>query len=135
MSDRPFFDTTILIYAVSEGDPRTAAAEELLSAGGYISVQVLNEFAAVAHRKLKMPWAEIADALTAFRTLCEPVTPLTVEVHENALELAAQYQYNIYDALILSAALDAGCNLLYSEDMQHGQKIRSLTIRNPFKKR
>jgi predicted nucleic acid-binding protein len=135
MSDRPFFDTTILIYAVSDEDPRTAAAEELLSAGGCISVQVLNEFAAVAHRKFKMSWPEVGDALTAFRTLCEPVTPLTVEVHENALELAAQYKYNIYDALILSAALDAGCNLLFSEDMQHGQKIRSLTIRNPFKKR
>ena len=53
-------------------------------------------------------------------------------MHSN---LPLNTRYNIYDALILSAALDAGCNLLYSEDMQHGQKIRSLTIRNPFKKR
>jgi predicted nucleic acid-binding protein len=134
MSDRPFFDTTILIYAVSL-HPRAAIAEELLSRGGCVSVQVLNEFASVARRKLKMSWAEIIDALTAFRALCKPATSLTVEVHENALELAQRYEYNIYDALVLSAALDAGCSVLYSEDMQHGQKIGSLTIRNPFKKR
>ena len=135
MSDRPFFDTTILIYAVSEGDPRAAIAEELLASGGCIGVQVLNEFASVARRKLKMSWAEIEDALASFRTLCEPAAALTVAIHEDALKLAAKYGYNLYDALILSAALDAGCNVLYSEDMQHGQKIQSLTIRNPFKKR
>lgn len=134
MNDKPFFDTTILVYAVSEGDPRAAIAEELLAAGGCISVQVLNEFASVAQRKLKMSWQEIGDALAAIRTLCEPAAPLTLAIHENALKLAARYGYNLYDALILSAALDAGCNVLYSEDMQHGQKIQSLTIRNPFRR-
>ena len=135
MSARPFFDTTILIYAVSKGDPRAAVAEELLSSGGSLNVQVLNEFAAVARRKLKMSWLEIGDALAAFRTLCEPATPLTVTVHEAALGLAANNGYNIYDALILSAAVDAGCTVLYSEDMQDGQRIGPLIIRNPFKTR
>ncbi|WP_221761679.1 PIN domain-containing protein [Edaphobacter aggregans] len=69
MSDKPFFDTTILIYAVYEGDPHTAVAENLLGAGGYISVRVLNEFAAVARRKLNMSWEEIGEALGAVRAL------------------------------------------------------------------
>ena len=132
MSDRSLFDTTILVYAVSEGDPRAAVAENLLAAGGYISVQVLNEFAAVARRKLKMSWEEIGAALAAVRTLCEPPSPLTVEIHDAALAIAAHYGYPIYDALILAAALDAECDSVYSEDMQDGQKIGELTIRNPF---
>ena len=132
MSDRSFFDTTILVYAVSEGDPRAAVAENLLAAGGYISVQVLNEFAAVARRKLKMSWEEIGEALAAVRTLCEPPSPLTVEIHDAGLAIAAQYGYHIYDSLILAAALDGECDTVYSEDMQDGQKIGELTIRNPF---
>lgn len=135
MSDSVFFDTTVLIYAISEVDPRAAIAEELLAAGGHISVQVLNEFAAVARRKLKMPWKEITDALAAIRELCKPPAPLTVEVHESGLKLAERHKLNLYDALILAAALDAGCDTLYSEDMQDGQKIGSLTIRNPFVRR
>jgi predicted nucleic acid-binding protein len=132
MSDSVFFDTTILIYAISDSDPRAAIAEELLAAGGHISVQVLNEFAAVARRKLKMSWQEIGEALEAIRTLCESPAPLTVDLHEHALELAARYQYHIYDALILAAAIDAGCTILYSEDMHDGHAIGPITIRNPF---
>jgi predicted nucleic acid-binding protein len=132
MSDRPFFDTTILVYAVTEGDPRAEVAEALLAAGGYISVQVLNEFAAVARRKLNMSWEEIGDALAAVRTLCEPPSPLTVQAHDAGLAIATQYGYHIYDSLILVAALDAECDTLYSEDMQDGQKIGKVTIRNPF---
>jgi len=132
MSDSVFFDTTILIYAISESDPRAEIAEQLLNAGGHISVQVLNEFASVAHRKLNMSWPDIAEALDAFRALCRPPAPLTVAIHERALQIAARYHYNIYDALILAAALDAGCYTLYSEDMQDGQKIETLLIRNPF---
>lgn len=132
MSGRPFFDTTVLIYAVSEGGPRAAVAENLLAAGGTIGVQVLNEFASVARRKLTMSWEEIGDALAAVRALCEAPAPLTVKIHDAALEIAARYGYSIYDASILAAALDAECDILYSEDMQDGQKIGALTIRNPF---
>jgi len=134
MSARVFFDTIILIYAISERDPRAEVAEKLLSAGGLLSVQVLNEFAAVAKRKLKMSWPEIAEALDAVRALCGPAVPLTIETHEAALRIAARYGYQIYDSLILAAALEAGCTVLYSEDMHDGQKIDSLTIRNPFTK-
>jgi predicted nucleic acid-binding protein len=132
MNGSVFFDTTILIYAVSDSDPRAAVAENLLATGGHINVQVLNEFAAVARRKLAMSWDEIAEALTAIRALCEAPAPLTVAIHEHALELAALHHYHIYDALLLAAAIDAGCAMLYSEDMQDGHTIGPVTIRNPF---
>lgn len=132
MSDRPFFDTIVLIYAISEGDPRAEIAEKLLVRGGFISVQVLNEFAAVARRKLKMQWKEITEALDAVRVLCGVPTPLTVRTHEAALTIAAKNGYQIYDALIVASAVEAKCDTLYSEDMQDGQKIGPLTIRNPF---
>ena len=132
MSDKVFFDTTILIYALSDGDSRATTAEELLDSGGVVSVQVLNEFAAVARRKLGMSWEEVGEALSAIRALCEPPVPVTVEVHESALHIAQRYRFHIYDALILAAALDRGCTILYSEDMQEGQRVESLTVRNPF---
>ncbi len=132
MSDRSFFDTTTLIYSVSEEDPRATVAEDLLAGGGHISVQVLNEFTAFARRKLKMSWEEVNDALAAIRALCESAVPLTVETHETALSIAARYGYHIYDSLILAAALETECNILYSEDMQDGMQIEGLTIRNPF---
>lgn len=128
----PFFDSCVLIYALSEGDARSIIAENLLSSSGVISVQVLNELASVARRKLKMPWPEVRQALEAVRTLCEPPVPVSLETHESALEIAERYGYQTYDALILAAAMQAGCRVLYSEDMQDGQVIGSLTIRNPF---
>lgn len=132
MSAKAFFDTNILIYAFAQGDPRTIAAEALLAGGGTISVQILNEFVAVALRKLAMPWEEVLESLAAVRTLCLPPVPLTVETHEAALKVARQYGYRIYDSLVVAAALQAGCDTLYSEDLQDGQVIGALTIRNPF---
>ena len=95
-------------------------------------MQVLNEFAAIARRKLKMPWHDVRDALSSVRTLCEAPAALSVETHEAALEIAEQFGYHIYDALILAAALDADCDTLYTEDMQNGQRVGAITIRNPF---
>ena len=132
MSGRSFFDTTILIYALSSEQPRAAMAEKLLADGGWISVQVLNEFAAVARRKLDMSWEETREAFLAIRALCETPTPLSIETHQAALEIAARYGYQIYDALILAAALESHCDILYTEDMQNGQSIGPLIIRNPF---
>ena len=132
MNVKVFFDTSILVYSVTDGDPRADQAESLLAGGGYLSVQVLNEFAAVSRRKLKRPWRQIRENLHDIQTLSEPVLPLTVGISEQAFVVAERYGYNIYDALIIAAALAAGCQVLYSEDMQHCQKIDSLTIRNPF---
>ena len=126
-----FFDTNVLLYLLS-GDPaRADRAERLLASGGVISVQVLNEFAAVASRKLAMSFGEIGEILTTVRSLCR-VEPLTVAVHERGLAIAARHGFGIYDALIWAAALSAGCRILYSEDMQEGQTIEGTTLRNPF---
>jgi predicted nucleic acid-binding protein len=134
MSDRAFFDTTTLIYTISGDDFRADLAEALLAAGGFISVQVLNEFVNVARRKLKMPWEEIAVTLESIQAVCEPASPITVETHLAARAIAARYGYRIYDSLMLASAAESGCNILYSEDMQDGQQIGSVTIRNPFRK-
>jgi predicted nucleic acid-binding protein len=128
-----FFDTNVLIYAIAQDDPRCARAEELLDAGGVLSVQILNEFAAVARRKLQMSWSDVTEALDAFRILCSSPLPITIEVHGAALKIAEKYGFSIYDALVVAAALKAGCAILYSEDFQNGQTIHGqLTIRNPF---
>lgn len=133
MNDRPFFDTNVLVYVVGERDDRTAPAEALVASGGVVSVQVLNELVSVVRRKLGMTWDEIGEALAAIRTLCPSPVPLTIETHEAALRIAAQYGYHIYDALVAAAALEAECTTLYSEDLQDGQVIDGrLTIRNPF---
>jgi predicted nucleic acid-binding protein len=131
---KAFFDTNVLIYAVAENDPRSTRAEEILDSGGTLSVQILNEFVSVARRKLSMPWAEVREALDAFRVLCPTPLPITTEVQESALEIAKRHCYHIHDALVIAAALQAGCVTLYSEDLQHGQIIAGrLSIQNPFR--
>ena len=133
MPAKVFFDTNVLIYAVAQDDPRSTPAEELLASGGVLSVQILNEFASVARRKILMPWTDVMEALNAFRVLCPSPLPITIELHEAALKIAEKHGYNIYDALVVSAALEAGCTTLYSEDLHDGQTIDGqLTIRNPF---
>lgn len=127
-----FFDTNVVLYLLSADTAKADRAEELLALGGTISVQVLNEFVAVASRKLRMSLIEIREVLTPIRAVCA-VEPITVETHERALHIADRYGMSIYDALHVSAALLAGCETLHSEDMQDGQVIdRKLTIRNPF---
>jgi predicted nucleic acid-binding protein len=127
-----FFDTNVLLYLLSADAAKADRAEELLAGGGVISVQVLNEFAAVASRKLRMPWADVNEVLTQVRAVCE-VHPLTIETHEQAMQLAQRYGLSVYDALIVSAALLSACKTLWTEDMQDGQVVnRKLTIRNPF---
>lgn len=126
-----FFDTNVLLYLVS-GDPAKAnRAEGLVAQGGVISVQVLNEFAAVAAGKKAVQFAKIREALAAFRALFV-VVALDIETHELGLDVAERYRFSIYDSLIVAAALRAGCTTLYTEDLQHRQTIERLTIRNPF---
>ena len=127
---RPFFDTNVLLYLLSV-DAKADKAEALLTGGGVVSVQVLNEFVSVAFRKLKMSWQEIRDVLATIRAICE-VVPVTVEIHETGLAIAERYGLSIYDSLILAAAKQAGCRMVYSEDMQDGQAVQGVTIRNPF---
>jgi predicted nucleic acid-binding protein len=134
MSVKVFFDTNVLIYAVAQNDPRGPRAEALLAKGGVVGVQVLNEFVSVARRKMRMPWKDVTEALDAIRVLCPSPVPITISTHETALRIAENQGFEIYDALIVSAALEAGCATLYSEDLQHGQIIDGkLTIRSPFR--
>jgi predicted nucleic acid-binding protein len=122
------------VYAVAQDDPRSQSAEELISAGGTVSVQILNEFAAVVRKKTKMPWREVHLALESVKVLCPNPLPITIDTHKQALAIAEKYGYRIYDALIVASALEARCAILYSEDMQDGQVINGkLTVRNPFR--
>ncbi|MEF8716249.1 MAG: PIN domain-containing protein [Candidatus Accumulibacter necessarius] len=128
-----FFDTNILLYLLSGDDAKADAAEALIGEGGHLSVQVLNEFASVATRKLDMTHAEVRDVLAPIRAICQ-VHALTEVTHELGVHLAERYRLSIYDGMIAAAALDAGCTTLFSEDMQDGLLIeRSLRIRNPFR--
>ena len=132
LKTKAFFDTNVLLYLLSEDAAMADRAEELIAIGGVISVQVLNEVASVAARKLRMSWSEIRDVLGSIRAVCE-TEPVTVETHELGLEIAERYRLSFYDATIVASALRAGCETLYSEDLQDGQIInKQVTIRNPF---
>jgi predicted nucleic acid-binding protein len=133
MPAKHFLDTNVLIYAVAKNDPRASKAEALLASGSMVSIQSLNEFASVARRKLAMPWKDVKEFLDLICILCPEPVPTSLDTHKLALAIAERYGYGIYDALVASAALEAGCRTLYSEDLQDGQIInRQLTIRNPF---
>jgi len=127
-----FFDTNVLVYIASSDAAKADRAEAIVAAGGAISTQVLNELANVARRKMRLSWAETRAFLDSLRALLT-VHPLTVDVHETGLDLAARYGFGVYDAMIAAAALHAGCDTLWSEDMQHGMALdEGLRIVNPF---
>ena len=128
-----FFDTNVVVYAFGTTDPRSVRAKALLAEGGVISVQVLNEFTNVARRRLGLAWPEMHRALRAIRAVCAPVMVLTVDMHEAAIALTERDGVPIYDAMIVAAAAAAGCDTLYSEDMQDGRTFPGgVTIHNPF---
>jgi predicted nucleic acid-binding protein len=126
-----FFDTNVLLYLLSKDAAKADRAEALLVSGGVVSVQVLNEFASVASRKLAMTIAEIREILSTIRAACA-VMPLDIETHDLGLDIAEPHRFSVYDALIVAAAVRAGCAILYTEDLQQGQVIEKLQIRNPF---
>jgi predicted nucleic acid-binding protein len=128
-----FFDTNVLIYLASGDAAKADRAETLVASGGAISVQVLNECANVARRKMRLSWSETREMLGAFTDLLT-VFPLTLEIHQAGLALAARYGLSVYDAMIAASAVDAGCDTLWSEDMQHGMMIgEGLRIIDPFR--
>jgi predicted nucleic acid-binding protein len=128
-----FFDTNVILNLASEDAAKAGRAEELLAEGGVISIQVLNEFVSVSTRKYHRPWAAIGETLSIVRTLCR-VEPLTLAVHEAAVVLTRDHNFSFYDALIVASARMAGCDTLFTEDMQHSRVIENvLTIVNPFR--
>lgn len=127
-----FLDTNVLLYLLSSDGPRADRAESLLSSGAVVSVQVLNEFTAVARRKLALDWAGIGEVLGVVRALCT-VRPLAVETHGLGVRLARRYMLGVHDAMIVASALEAGCDTLYTEDLHDGLLIEGvLRVRNPF---
>lgn len=127
-----FFDTSVLLYLLSSDARKSHRVEDLLDRAGVISVQVLNEFTAIAARKLAMPFVEIRELLSIVRAICR-TEPLTVEDHERAVEIADRYRFAFYDSVIVASALRAGCKALYTEDLQNGQVIDGrLTVIDPF---
>jgi predicted nucleic acid-binding protein len=127
-----FFDTSVLLYLLSDDTVRADRIETLLAARGVISVQVLNEFAVVALRKLKIPLNEVREILDTIRAVCA-VEPITVETHDRGLAVFERYRFSLYDSILVATALISGAKILYSEDLQHGQIIdNQLRVTNPF---
>lgn len=127
-----FIDTNVLIYLMSSDELKATRAEQIMEAGGVISVQVLNEFTSVARRKLSMSWDEIREFTGIVRSICS-VENLSDSIYDLGCQLAERYSLSVYDAMIVASALTSGCTTLFSEDMQDGLIIdKKLKISNPF---
>jgi len=126
-----FADTNIVLYLLDDG-PKAARAEEILGQGPRISVQVLNEAMVNCLRKAGLSWEDTGAFLEGIKSLC-PVEDLTVQTHQVGRALAEKYQLSVYDAMIVSAALIAGCTTLWTEDMHDGLLVEDrLRVVNPF---
>ena len=129
---RQFFDSNVVLYLLSDNQTKANRCEEIVEQGGVISVQMLNECVNVMLKKLKMARPEVNEFLAVIKSISE-IVPLSIEVHEGALELLDRYQLSWYDALIVSAAIESDCETLWSEDMHNGLVVnKTMTIRNPF---
>jgi predicted nucleic acid-binding protein len=126
-----FFDTNILVYAQQAGS-KGERANALLAQGGLISVQVLNELTNVLRKKLRRDWPDVEAVLNDVRDAFDEALPITSATHSAALALARDHSLSFYDALIVASALEAGCDTLFSEDLQEGRSFGGLSIRNPF---
>ncbi len=132
MPAKVFIDTNIVIYSLGANSAKAAQTAPLFAHHPVISTQVLSETANVALKKLAMPLSETSKLLAMLEATCkvEIITPATIQ---RALDIAARYGFSWFDSLIVASALDAGCDLLYTEDLQHGQLIEGkLTVTNPF---
>jgi predicted nucleic acid-binding protein len=130
---RAFADTNVIVYAQSDDGTKTATAIKLLEAGPVISVQVVNETVAILTRKYGFSLTDAHQVATSLLLACE-VVAVEADTIREAIRLTTRYKLSHWDSLIVSAALLAGCDTLYSEDMQDGQVIEErLTVVNPFK--
>lgn len=128
---KPFIDSNVVLYLFSSDTVKADHAESILQSGGLISVQVLNEVASVCLRKIKMTWEEVDAVLETLKSTCE-VLPVTLASHEKAVGLAKRFQISLYDANIVATAILCGADTLFSEDMQNGMSMESVTVVNPF---
>ena len=128
---KAFLDTNILVYAQQTGD-KAAISQDLITDGGKISAQVLHELANVLHKKQGRNWDDINCVLDDIGNTLDPAVPLTAKINRSAVALARDHSIAFYDARIVAAAAEAGCDTLFTEDMQHGRSFGEMTIVNPF---
>ena len=126
-----FVDSNIVLYLISGDTRKSSEAERLLQNAPKVSVQVLNEFVSVARRKHKVEWQTVVSTLDLIHSVCE-VLPLTPEAQILAVHISKNAMLDIYDANIVASAELAGCTVLYTEDLNHRQRIGRVEIRNPF---
>jgi predicted nucleic acid-binding protein len=139
MSDRFFLDTNIFVYSFDRSAPakaRRAARlirDALTTQKGIVSYQVVQEFFNVALRRFSQPM-QAADAAQYLNAVFRPLLAVhsSQALYGEALYLRAQSGLAWYDSLIVSAAIQAGCEILFSEDFQDGQRFAGLQVRNPF---
>jgi predicted nucleic acid-binding protein len=127
----PFVDTNILVYAFGD-DWRHDPAQTVIKSGVCLSVQVLNEFTDVVRRQNRWPWSKVSVILSGLDHVLDSVLPLTVEAQALGIEIGERHQLRIYDACIIASASLAGCKMVFTEDLNHGQTIEGVRIVNPF---
>lgn len=134
MSDKVFLDTNILVYCYMPSDAvKQSKAQNVANLPNvFISTQVLKEFANVLHKKFKLDWQTINDTLDELERNFNIHTNTSTSI-KKACQIADRYNFSFYDSLIIAAALEVDCVILYSEDMHDGQLVESkLTIKNPL---
>ncbi len=132
MPGKAFIDTNIIIYALGKTSAKAHLAAPLFVDAPIISTQVLSETANVASRRLGLLTIEIRRLIATLESMCQ-VEVVSLTTLHTSLDIRERYGYSWYDSLIVAAALEAGYDTLYTEDMQNGQEINgSLHIVNPF---
>lgn len=136
MADRITLDSNILIYAFDESEPeKQPIAHDLLwlaqSRGAVLTTTALGEFFWVATRKARVPPQRAHRTLSNLMTLF-PVVGYGADALDAATRAVAAGRFSFWDAVILSTADEAGCNLCFSEDMKDGATLGGITVRNPF---
>ena len=136
MQDKAFVDTNILIYSYSEDEPlKKSSANRIFddyTDNLIISNQVINELTNILFKKFNLSSEDIENVILEVDTLL-PIVSFDITTQIKAVRIKDKYKLQFYDALIISTALENGCNILFSEDMQHLQVIdNTLTIINPF---
>lgn len=135
MNDKVFFDTNVLVYAYSNTEPdKQAIARNLIAESvSYVSTQVLKELTNTLTKKFHNSWQEAKNAVLE-SSKNNLLYTNEIQTILNACDIADKYKLSFYDSLILAAALECDCNILYSEDMHDTQIIEGkLKIINPFK--
>ena len=139
MPDRYFLDTNIFVYTFDDREPKKKArAQELVSDAlshrrGIISFQVVQEFLNVATRKFAQPLSS-SDARVYLDRVLGPLCEVlpTLDLYRSALGLAERWKFSFYDSVIIAAAIQGECEILYSEDLQHRQSVEGVSVVNPF---